>query len=206
MIKTIVFDLGGVVMTIDSNQAVKHFKEIGVVEAEHLLDPYTQSGIFGDVEEGNISAEEFREALSEICGKELTYDDCVYAWTGYVKDVPVRNLQYLEKLRSNGHRMILLSNTNPFMQNWAQSARFSILGKPLNEYFDAMYLSYEQHTMKPGKEIFQKMLSAEHIFPEETLFVDDGQRNIDTAKSLGFQTYKPINGEDWTRSLQDILA
>ena len=55
MIKNIVFDLGGVIMTIDQSQAVRRFKELGLEDAEQRLDPYTQSGIFGDLEEDRKS-------------------------------------------------------------------------------------------------------------------------------------------------------
>ena len=48
-IKNIMFDLGGVIMTIDQPSAVKRFKEIGLEDADRRLDPYTQSGIFGDL-------------------------------------------------------------------------------------------------------------------------------------------------------------
>ena len=60
MIKNIVFDLGGVIMTIDQEEAVRRFKELGLANAERHLDPYTQTGIFGDIEEGKITAEDFR--------------------------------------------------------------------------------------------------------------------------------------------------
>ena len=43
MIKNIVFDLGGVIMTIDQSQAVRRFKELGLEDAEQRLDPYTQA-------------------------------------------------------------------------------------------------------------------------------------------------------------------
>ena len=55
MIKNLIFDFGGVVITIDQPQAVRRFKEIGLLNAEQQLDPYTQSGIFGDLERGVIS-------------------------------------------------------------------------------------------------------------------------------------------------------
>ena len=44
-IKNIVFDLGGVFIDLDHDQAVRRFKEIGVEDAEQLLDPYEQKGI-----------------------------------------------------------------------------------------------------------------------------------------------------------------
>ena len=76
MIKTIVFDLGGVIMTIDQNEALRRFAGLGLADIDKWLDPYTQTGIFGDVEEGKITAEEFRKALSELVGRELTAKEC----------------------------------------------------------------------------------------------------------------------------------
>ena len=52
MIRTIIFDLGGVIVTLDQPQAVRRFMEIGLKDAERRLDPYTQSGMFGDLERG----------------------------------------------------------------------------------------------------------------------------------------------------------
>ena len=46
-IKTIVFDLGGVILTIDQSEAVRRFKELGLQDVEKHLDPYVQRGIFG---------------------------------------------------------------------------------------------------------------------------------------------------------------
>ena len=74
MIKNIIFDFGGVIVTIDQQQAVRRFEEIGLKNAAECLDPYTQSGIFGDLEEGKITAEEFRVELSDMAGKELGRD------------------------------------------------------------------------------------------------------------------------------------
>ena len=69
-------------MTIDQPQAVRRFKEIGLSDAETRLDPYTQKGIFGELEEGKIGAETFRLELSKIIGREVTHDECLYAWRG----------------------------------------------------------------------------------------------------------------------------
>ena len=95
MIRNIVFDLGGVIMTICQEEAIKRFKSIGLKNVENYLNPYTQTDIFGDIEEGKISAEQFREKLSEPIGKEVTYEECKFAWLGYRQDVPLRNLDIL---------------------------------------------------------------------------------------------------------------
>ena len=123
-IKNIAFDLGGVVIALSYEKAVKRFEEIGLHEAHKHLDAFCQQGIFGDLEKGLITPEEFRVELSRMIGREITYDECMYAWHGYVEDVPQRNLQMLLRLRQLGYKVCLLSNTNPYMMQWAMSTEF----------------------------------------------------------------------------------
>lgn len=205
VIKNIVFDLGGVIMTLDPAEALRRFKALGLSDAERYLDSYTQSGIFGNLEEGKITAEDFRSKLSSLTGHELTFDECKHAWLGYRKDVPQRNLDLLKELRAKGYRLILLSNTNPFMMDWALSSEFDGKGSSLNDYFDALYLSYRLGIMKPAPDFFRQVLDYENILPEETLFVDDGPRNVEAAGKLGFMTMCPDNGSDWTGELRSLL-
>lgn len=205
VIKNIVFDLGGVIMTLDPAEALRRFKALGLSDAERYLDAYTQSGIFGNLEEGKITAEDFRSKLSSLTGHELTFDECKHAWLGYRKDVPQRNLDLLKELRAKDYRLILLSNTNPFMMDWALSSEFDGKGSSLNDYFDALYLSYRLGIMKPAPDFFRQVLDNENILPEETLFVDDGPRNVEAAGKLGLITMCPDNGFDWTGELRSLL-
>ncbi len=205
MIKNIMFDLGGVIITLDPAQAVRRFKEIGIKDADKHLDTYTQNGIFGDLEKGKITAEEFRAALSDIAGHEVTYAQCLYAWKGYCKEIPQRNLHTLLKLRNEGYHTILLSNTNPFMMEWALSDSFDGKGNPLSHYLDALYMSYKCGVMKPDGRFFTKVLESEGITPEETLFLDDGKRNIEAAGRLGICTMLTENGSDWTTDIYKHL-
>lgn len=205
VIKNIVFDLGGVIMTLDPAEALRRFKALCLSDAERYLDAYTQSGIFGNLEEGKITAEDFRSKLSSLTGHELTFDECKHAWLGYRKDVPQCNLDLLKELRAKGYRLILLSNTNPFMMDWALSSEFDGKGSSLNDYFDALYLSYRLGIMKPAPDFFRQVLDNENILPEETLFVDDGPRNVEAAGKLGFMTMCPDNGSDWTGELRSLL-
>lgn len=192
-------------MTIDQEQAVRRFKELGVADAESRLDPYTQGGIFGDLERGTIDAEAFRAGLSEITGRQMTMEECLYGWRGYCADVPHRNLEALKRLRTEGYRVILLSNTNPFMMSWAMSTDFDGQGHSLEEYMDACYMSYKVGAMKPDEAFFTHVLAAEGIEPSETLFLDDGKKNIETAARLGIHTFPATNGEDWTKEIYEYL-
>ena len=204
-IRTIIFDMGGVIITIDQQEAVRRFKALGLQDAEQQLDPYTQGGIFGDLEAGRITAEEFRIALSKQVGRELSYDECRHAWLGYCGDVPQRNLQLLTRLRQEGYRLILLSNTNPYMMSHVLSPAFDGSGHPLSHYLDALYMSFEMKVMKPDETFFRRVLMAEQTIPSECLFVDDGPRNVAVASQISINTFCPKNGEDWTKEIYQYL-
>lgn len=203
-IKNIAFDLGGVVLALSYEQAVARFEEIGLRNARQHLDAFEQKGIFGDLEAGRISAETFRTELSRLIGRELSMDECYYAWHGYVDHVPPQNLEALLNLRSRGYKVCLLSNTNPFMMQWA-GRDFDGQGHPISYFFDAMYLSYQCGVMKPHREIFEMMLRGQQSLPQETLFVDDGERNVQAAAALGMLTLCPHDNEDWIQLLEQLL-
>lgn len=205
MIRNIIFDLGGVVITLDPQQAADRFEELGVKNAAQQLNSYTQQGIFGDLECGLITDEEFRQSLSQMVGHEVSHEQCAYAWQGYAKEVPRRNLDALIRLRREGYRLILLSNTNPYMMEWVASDRFDGYGHSVDYYFDALYLSYQMKMMKPSEEVFRHILMEEQILPSESLFLDDGARNVAAASQLGMFTFCPENGEDWPSRIYDYL-
>ena len=58
---------------------------------------------------------------------------------------------------------------------------------------------------KPGEEIYRKMLSEGSMIAEETLFIDDSDKNLATAEKAGIKTLKVKNGEDWREKLTQYL-
>ena len=204
-IKNIAFDLGGVVLALSYENAIRTFKDIGLRNARQHLDAFHQHGIFGDLESGRIAADDFRIALGKIIGHELTADDCFYAWHGYVESVPQRNLDMLLQLRQQGYKVCLLSNTNPYMMQWACTPAFDGGHHPIDYYFDHLYLSYECRVMKPSPDIFHLMLRGQQSTANETLFIDDSPTNCAAAEALGIHTLCPQNNEDWIPSLTSYL-
>ena len=205
MIRTIIFDLGGVILTLDQSEAIRRFQQLGISDADRRLDIYTQDGIFGQLEEGKITADTFQREAGLLAGHQLTFEECRWAWLGYAKELPQRNLDLLLKLRSEGYRVVLLSNTNPFMMSWMRSPEFDGQGHSIDYYMDACYLSYEMGVMKPSQEFFHRVLMAEGISPSETLFLDDGARNVAAVSQMGIRTFCPENGADWTKEIYDYL-
>lgn len=172
-ITNVVFDFGGVVAPADLSIVINKFKALGLEDIEKYLNMVRQQGFFGDFETGLIDKEEFRIRVGKEVGREVSMDECRDAYMGFFSTVPERNLELFRKLRAEGYRLSLLSNTNPFNVEWALSKEFDGHGHSLDEYLDSMYLSYELKVMKPDERIYRLMLESEKVAPSQVLFIDD---------------------------------
>jgi putative hydrolase of the HAD superfamily len=205
MIKNIIFDLGGVIVDLDHDCAVRRFKDLGIADAEKLVDPYEQKDFFLDFENGRLDLPAFCRKLSLYVGREMLMEDVAHAWMGFIVAVPQYKLDYIAGLRKK-YTVCLLSNTNPVVMGWARTGSFSEAGRPVTDYFDKIYASYEIGITKPDRRIFEHVLNDNVFLSCETLFVDDGEKNVIVGKSLGMEIYKPENGEDWREALDRILS
>lgn len=205
MIKNIIFDLGGVIASLDRDRAIDRFRQLGLPDADQVIGLYGHKGIMMGIEDGSLTKAQFYDAFRQQAGKDIPDEDICHAWMGIITDVPVEKLEYITQLRKQ-YPVYLLSNTNPvIMDYWAFTSRFSAAGKPIRDYFDKMYLSYEMKLVKPDPAIFHAMIQDTSIRPEESVFIDDSKPNVTTAESLGFHTLQPINNEDWRDELSALL-
>ena len=205
MIKNLVFDFGGVIVSLDRDASVSAFVQLGLTDAEHILDKYHQTGIFLALEEGRLSEEEFRRQLSELCGRPLAYDEVEHAWLCFLSGLDLRQLDYLQQLRTD-YRLFILSNTNPYIGDWACSSRFTPEGRSLDTYFDGLFFSYRMGMTKLDPRIFRQLIDQAGLNPEETLFVDDGAANIAAGQAAGLHTLLAENGCSWVPQLKKILG
>ena len=214
MIKNLIFDLGGVVIPLNPEQAWSRFESLGIKNTREQMGVYGQTGIFRQLEDGSISEEEFQRALGQQAQEQsnyfseaepcFTYEQCVWAWCGYVDSVILDRLQNLLKLKEN-YRVLLLSNTNPFLTSWAESDAFSGDGHPIGYYFHQVYYSYSMKDYKPSLSIFRKLLESEGIKAEESLFLDDGPKNVEAAEQVGIRGLVVPKNEDWMPRLMALL-
>jgi putative hydrolase of the HAD superfamily len=186
-IKNVLFDLGGVIIDLDKDAAVRQFKKIGLTDVEKYLDPYAQRGFFRQFESGEINTNEFYDQIRELVCKCVDEEEIDRGWLSFLKPVDLERLQFILDLRGR-YRTFMLSNTNPIVMQWANSCEFTPSRRPLKSYFDDVYLSYELRCLKPDPEIFRRVLDLSQINPEETLYIDDSPENIKTGAELGFRT------------------
>lgn len=194
-IKNILFDFGGVIVGLDKQNAINRFKEIGITNIEDYLSEFRQSGIFLELEEGKLTKEEFYKEFQKLAGKYVAPQDIDSGWLAFLTFIPEYKFQMLKDLRKK-YKVYLLSNTNPAIMEWAESEDFSPTKEPITAFFDKCYYSFQLGCAKPERTIFDVVVKDSGIVPEETLFLDDGQANIDMADSLGFKTYLANQDED----------
>ena len=165
MIKNLVFDFGGIIADFEFSRALAAFERVGLKNPAEYLDSYHQRGFFRELESGRIGANEFVRRLGECAGREVSYAEAREAWLGFfLLPVSLERLACLEELRRD-YRLYVLSNTNPFVMDWARSSEFSPAGKPLDAYFDKLFLSYEMKCMKPDRAIFDRMAAEAPLVP-----------------------------------------
>lgn len=206
MIRNLVFDFGGVIADFDFQQALAAFARIGLKNPTDYLDSYHQRDFFKALESGEIDAEEFVQRLNACSDRPISQADAREAWMGFfLLPVPAKRLARLEELRHD-YRLYVLSNTNPFVMSWARSTEFTSAGKPLDAYFDKLYLSYEMKCMKPDRVIFDRMAADAGLIPSETIYVDDSRTNADAGAALGYHVLCPKSNSDWWPGLKAMLA
>lgn len=204
MIKNILFDMGGVIFRQNSEEAYRRFRSMGV-NTDDYMGEYGQKGFFLDVETGKIDADEFCRRMAEAVGREsVSWEEAQYCWLGFIRDVPVDRLRNLLKLRGEYH-ICLLSNTNPFIMAFTRSDKFSDEHKPIGDYFDTLFCSYEMQAYKPNLDIYLKALAADGMKAEETIFVDDSLKNVKAAEALGIHGLHVAPDEDWMEKLTELL-
>lgn len=204
-LKNIVFDLGGVLVGLDMERCRAAFRHLGMDRIAEIINPYYPAEMIGQLERGDLTFHEACERMRSIAGTPRVTDDRIaWAYGEFLTGIPVEKLRMIEALRRRGLKTYVLSNNNPASMTCIRRM-FTADGRTMEEYFDGIYLSYELHELKPSEAIFRKVISLSGISPEETLFIDDGQKNVDTARRLGFGVYLPDPGEDFSHLFSDIL-
>lgn len=200
MIKTIIFDLGGVLVSLDKERCLNAFSSsLKFHNFGDYLNPYAQSGFFAKFENGDISSSEFRDIIREHSEADSLSDKQIdSALCQFLTHVEPYKIEFLLELKKH-YRLLMLSNNNPIAWEGCKVLFKQASGVEIEEVFDKLYLSYQMNLSKPGKEIFNELLHCEGILPSQSLFVDDSPKNIETAKELGFEVLL-YNVEDNLRS------
>ena len=203
-IKNIIFDLGGVLIDLDTDRCLRRFRELGVDNVDELVNSTHTAGVFSALEHGKVTPEEFRDEIRRLAGNaNLTDEQIDDAWLSILKEVPQTKLDLLLELNRK-YRVFLLSNTNKIHFDWIRRTQFEKDGHTIKDYFEHCFLSHEMGLAKPEDEIFEEVINEAQIFARETLYVDDSELNLNASLNWCFNTYCAAPGEDLRPLFQQL--
>ncbi|EON3358138.1 glucose-1-phosphatase [Yersinia enterocolitica] len=175
-----IFDLGNVIVDIDFKRVLGVWSKLSSVPLATLSERFTMGEVFQQHERGEISDEDFARQLSDEMGLSLSFEQFAEGWQAVFVALRPEVISIMQKLRAEGHRVVVLSNTNRLHCNyWPQHY------PEVAAAADRMYLSQDLGMRKPEARIYQHVLSAENIPAEQAVFFDDVEANIVAARIEG---------------------
>jgi putative hydrolase of the HAD superfamily len=179
MIKTIIFDIGGVVAYTNFKAIYSNFAERVGLSPEFVIAYHKEK--ISNLILGDITLDQFWKDMSYAgANPKLDFEE-IWIEEG-IKNREVNNelLSIIKELRKN-YSVGVLTNLTP--------ARL-ILDKKIDLYsnFDYAVLSCEKHLKKPDPEFYRLGLEAALVNPEEAIFVDDREDCIIAAEEVGIKS------------------
>ena len=117
---------------------------------------------------------------------------------GPIEALKRRDPELYERLKGKVE-LVCLSDTNQV--HWEAHQEQGSLN-----YFDKAFASFQIGGRKADKETFNKILKELEKKPEEILFIDDNEKNIDNAKSLGINVIKYKNSSQLIKDIKTFVS
>lgn len=182
----IVFDLGAVVFRWRPHvllSAVLPHRAPSPQEAGPLVHAFFQDflGDWGEFDRGTVEVPELARRIADRAG--LSRDEVLRVVEAVPQELqPIEGtVTLIERLRAAGHTLHYLSNMP------APYARHLETAHPFGDWFQGGVFSSRVHVIKPEPRIFEIAEERLSLDPSATLFVDDGLRNVEAARSRGWQ-------------------
>ena len=207
MIKTIIFDFGGVI----TNSPIEGFKLLeekngydkGLITNINMNNP--NDNAWAKSERGEIDIhtflEEFEKEALEI-GQKIDAREILQQLYGSMRENMVNKIKLLSN--SKKYKLICLTNVLKGVDIFTPKERVIAVNYVMR-YFDRIYESYKLNMRKPETRIYQYILNEMNIKPQETVFLDDLGMNLKPARQLGINTIKVVNPKDAINELDQLL-
>ena len=180
MYKSIVFDLGGVMVDF-APRAYLVDRICNAEIEEQVYDLTFGSEEWKQLDAGLVSRFDGNQAMlrnAKAAGREFEVQGVLDDWLHILR--PRRRMQELvQKLKAHGYCVYYLSNI-------PEDVLDLLMERDMKGLFDGGVASCEVHINKPDPRIYQALLDKYGLKAKESVFIDDRLDNIQAAFQLGF--------------------
>lgn len=193
--KTLIFDLGNVIVPFDFTNAYRRFEQLTGLPPEEQRSRITATGLVPKLETGLIEPEDFVDQLTTALGAPMSYADFRELWVSIFHRETLIPESLFQSLAGR-YRLVLLSNTNEI--------HFSMIREtyPHLGYFDHWVLSHEVKAMKPSPVIYAAAIEHAKAQPGECFFTDDIPEYVAGARAAGIDAEQFLGYDKLLADLQ----
>jgi putative hydrolase of the HAD superfamily len=198
-INAVIFDYGEVLCHRPSEEEFNRLAKIFGAEENSFRALWDKNR--GAFDRGDMTEEAYWIALAEDTGAGIDSEQLekVYKWDVEMwANVNEPMVAWLRQLRHGGIKAGLLSNMPPAMISHLRE-NFDWL-----DLFDFTTFSAEVRLIKPDRAIYEHTLRGLGVKPEETLFVDDREVNVQAARDLGIHAVQFRSIEQLRKDLETL--
>ena len=200
MLKTLIFDLGKVIVPFDFKRGYDRMAPLCSYSPAEIPERLRTCDLVYRFETGEVDPQDFVKELCAIPELNCTFEDFREIWGSIFLPETLIPEEMLASLRER-YRLLLLSNTNALHYPLLQDAY------PLLGLFHDHILSFRVGAMKPSPKIYQAAIDAAGCKPEECFFTDDIPAYVEAARQHGidavqFESCEQIQRELRTRGVE----
>ena len=178
MIKNLVFDIGGVILT---ELTVDYF-DLNEDEKKNLNKIIFYDKRFRKCLNGDMKIDKYCSELIKENSKYAKEIKMVFGREYQKYMLPVKNevIELIYKLKKD-YKIYFLSNLTEVSYDYLYN-EVGIL-----KDFPGIY-SFKEHMQKPNEQIYELLIKRFNLRKEETVFFDNAQRNVDAGNKVGIKS------------------
>lgn len=208
MIKNIIFDLSEVIISgyrgieevvLESQYGT--FENQKLLENEADLDSIRENETFLNLLRGKLTEEEYLNHILKNKNWNVSVEQLKTVIRSNLNKPIPGTMEIVKQLKAEGkYQLILLSD---HAREWMEYIEEK--NKDL-EIFDKKIFSYDIGAVKSDKQTFKTVLEQTGIVADETLFIDDYEKNVKNAEAVGIHGIVFENADQLRKTLSSDLG
>jgi HAD superfamily hydrolase (TIGR01509 family) len=193
MIKLIIFDLSGVCFNNEEDPYLEEFAKKHDIDLTELREIY-----FKELDKAERNLSTCEKVWQIVLDKYSIDDDPERLIADMMKDKEAFQpmLDLAASLRTKVKTAYLTNYCEAYWKHIEE--RFQ-----MQKYFDYGLVAYQIGVRKPAPKGFELIMQHFNAKPEETIFLDDSEKNLEKVKELGMNTIHFKGEEQLLQSLKD---